>query len=138
MTDKIYLDSNIIIHRVEGEPALKMRIRQLLTGYIGDKARFWTSGLTVGEGLIGAHKKDPSNQLAYQSVFVNQEFISLADVTLEIIQRTAILGANFNMKLVDAIHAATAEALGCSVFITNDRGIRAPVGIELRYLPAEA
>ena len=42
------------------------------------------------------------------------------------------------MKLVDAIHVATAEAMGCSVFLTNDRGIRAPAGIELRYLSAEA
>jgi predicted nucleic acid-binding protein len=68
----------------------------------------------------------------------NPEFISLEPVSLALIKRAAVLGAELNIKLIDAIHVATAEALGCEVFLTNDRGILAPAGIELRYLSAEA
>ena len=35
---------------------------------------------------------------------------------------------------VDAINVATAEMLGCTVFLTNDRGIRAPAGIAIEAL----
>jgi len=58
-------------------------------------------------------------------------------VTRPLVRRAAELGADFKMKLVDALHVATAEALGCEVLLTNDRGIRAPAGIELRHLSEE-
>lgn len=73
----------------------------------------------------------------YLDMFSDADFISLAPVTIEIIKRAAFLGADLNMKLLDAIHVATAESLDCSIFLTNDRGIRAPAGIQLRYLTAE-
>ncbi|WP_274534852.1 hypothetical protein [Rhizobium sp. LCM 4573] len=44
------------------------------------------------------------------------------------------MGAELNMKLLDALHVATAEALNCGVFLTNDRGIRVPEGIEIHHL----
>lgn len=138
MSAKIHLDSNIIIYRAEGEPALRTIVTQLLTQYAENGAQFWTSGVTVGECLIGAHKKVPSNEEAYHSAFADRDFISVAEATRQIIERAAILGAELNMKLVDAIHVATAEGLGCFVFLTNDRGIRAPAGLELRYLSAGA
>ena len=49
-------------------------------------------------------------------------------------ERVLEIGAELRLKLVDAIHVATAEALGCRTFLTNDRGIRAPVGIALETL----
>ena len=58
-------------------------------------------------------------------------------MTRPLVRRAAELGADFKMKLVDALHVATAEALGCEVLLTNDRGIRAPAGIELRHLSEE-
>ncbi len=64
----------------------------------------------------------------------NPDFMSLAPVTLAIIERAAQLGAEMNMRLIDALHMATAEALACTVFMTNDRGIRAPAGISLQHL----
>jgi predicted nucleic acid-binding protein len=138
MTVKVYLDSNIIIYRAEGEPDLMMKVRRLLTEYTSDGAQFWTSALAVGECLIGAYKKVPSTEETYHSAFEDRDFISVADVTHQIIERAAVLGAQLNMKLVDAIHVATAESLECKTFMTNDRGIRAPAGLELRYLSAEA
>jgi predicted nucleic acid-binding protein len=137
MTDRIYLDSNIIIYRVEGEPALRASVRHLLRTFTREGARFFTSGMAVGECLIGAYKKSPSNEGAFHSAFTNPDFVSVVDVTHPIIERAAVLGAQLNMKLVDSIHVATAEALECSVFLTNDRGIRALAGIELQYLSAK-
>lgn len=138
MADRIYLDSNIIIYRTEGEPALRARVHQALTEYVLEGAQFFTSELTVGECLIGAYRKSPSNEEVYHSVFAAADFIHLSSITQHVMMRGALLGAKLNMKLFDAIHVATAEEMECSVFLTNDRGIRAPAGIELRYLSVEA
>lgn len=134
MTDRIYLDSNIIIYYVEGNSDLHEAVGSVLRAYLVKGAAFHTSEITVGECLIGIGRKSRRQQSDYLAELENPAFISLAPISGNIIRRAAILGAGLNMKLVDAIHVATAEALACSVFLTNDRGIRAPAGIELRYL----
>ena len=81
---------------------------------------------------------DQETTAAFLTILEDKAFICLVDLTRSIIKRAALLGSELNMKLIDAIHVATAEALQCNVFLTNDRGIRAPAGIGLRYLSAEA
>ncbi|AYD00999.1 hypothetical protein NCHU2750_16090 [Neorhizobium sp. NCHU2750] len=138
MTDRVYLDSNIVIYYVEGAASLHDKVDVLLNTYIRKGRNFHISEMTLGECLIGTGNKSHATPDAYLSVLEDRALISLAPITNAIIRRAAHLDADLNMKLVDAIHVATAEALSCRVLITNDRGIRAPVGIELRYLPAEA
>lgn len=135
MTDSVYLDSNIIIYHVEGHPEVKARVRKLLAAYLSEGRRFVTSEITLGECLLGAYKKAPHSVEAYNALFGNTAFISLSGLTSDIIRRAAILGTELNMKLIDAVHVATAEDLGCTVFLTNDRSIRAPADIEIRHLP---
>jgi len=138
MTDKVYVDSNIFIYYVDGRADLKLAARECLSVYFDDGTPLFSSEITLGECLRGVRADDHETTAAFLTVLEDKAFICLAALTRSIIKRAAYLGSELNMKLVDAIHIATAEALGCDVVLTNDRGIRAPAGIELRYLSAEA
>ncbi len=138
MTGKVYVDSNVLIYYVDGLPAFKSLAENAVMAFIGSEWRLFSSEITFGECLRGVPRDAPDVSAVFLAILSNAEFISLAPVSLALIKRAAALGAELNMKLIDAIHVATAEALGCDVFLTNDRGIRAPAGIELRYLSAEA
>ena len=94
-----------------------------------------SSELTLGECLQGALRRGNHDSAdVYRRLLFDREFITLAPVTLPLIERAAELGASLTMKLIDSLHVATAESCGCHLFMTNDRGIRAPAGLALRYL----
>lgn len=134
---RVYIDANIFIYLVDGSPEYKSSAAQDIDAFRG-QAIFFSSQMTLGECLRGALRRHNSRSAADYSSLLEAGFITLEPVSLALIKRAASLGADLNMKLIDAIHVATAEALGCDVFLTNDRGIRAPAGIELRYLSATA
>ncbi len=102
--------------------------------FIGSEWRLFSSEITLGECLRRVPRDAPDVSAVFLAILSNADFISLEPVSLALIKRAAALGAELNIKLIDAIHVATAEALQCDVFLTNDRGISAPAGIELRYL----
>jgi predicted nucleic acid-binding protein len=127
---RVYLDTNMLIYLIDGAPGYMMKAKEAIASFKG-KADLFTSEMTWGECLRGALRHGNSGSAAiYVSALENENFITLKPVSLALIKRAAELGAELNMKLIDAIHAATVEALQCDVFLTNDRGIRAPAGIE--------
>ena len=46
----------------------------------------------------------------------------------------AEIAATASMKLIDALHVATAISSGCKFFLTNDRGIRSSEQLEVIVL----
>lgn len=131
---RLYVDTNVLIYIIDGEDHLRQKARQTLNS-LRPKFGFVTSELTVGECLRGALRRGNKDSAEnYRRLLSNRAFITLAPVTLPLIERAAELGASLNMKLVDSLHVATAEACGCQLFITNDRGIRAPAGLALQSL----
>jgi predicted nucleic acid-binding protein len=134
MPRRVYLDANILIYLLEGSQARRAEVRKMLAAHLGEEHAFHSSELVVGECLRGAWRQGPALVDAYRRMLSNREFITLAPVTLSLIERAAELGAELNMKLIDSLHVATAEFCGCHLFMTNDRGIRAPAGLLLQYL----
>ncbi|MDR6757460.1 putative nucleic acid-binding protein [Mycoplana sp. BE70] len=63
--------------------------------------------------------------------------LTIAECTIaphDVIVQAAEIAAELKLKLPDAIHVATAIVAGCDAFLSNDRGIRAPAGIEIQHL----
>lgn len=137
MGSRAYVDSNVIIYIIEGVAPLKTRAASALERLIREGHVPVTSEPTVGECLAGALRQDRRLAETYLDLFDRTELLEVADVTRPLVRRAAEIGADFKMKLVDALHVATAEALRCEVLLTNDRGIRAPAGIEVRHCSEE-
>ncbi len=134
MTSSIYVDSNILIYTVDGDTPLKTAAQAVVTGHLQHGHRLFSSELALGECLRGVRLGTAASAAAFQRMFDDTAFLTSVPVTRPILIRAASLGLELNLKLVDAIHVATAEALQCDVFLTNDRGIRAPATIEIRHL----
>lgn len=134
MPRRVYLDANILIYLLEGNHMRRAEVRTILAAHLNEKDELYSSEFVIGECLRGAWRHGPFLVDAYRQMLSNREFITLAPVTLPLIERAAELGASLTMKLIDSLHVATAEACGCHLFMTNDRGIRAPAGLALRYL----
>jgi predicted nucleic acid-binding protein len=129
---RVYVDANIFIYYVDGEPSLQAEARRQLSDHLTAGAQLVTSEITVGECLRGVPIDDEGTQTAFSSVLEGGAYLSLIPVTLPLIRRAATLGAELNLKLVDAIHVATAEISGCAEFLTNDRRIRTPSRVGIR------
>jgi predicted nucleic acid-binding protein len=55
-------------------------------------------------------------------------------ITQTILRDAAHLRATTNIKTPDAIHAATALNVGCTLFLTNDTGLRNVSGLTVVVL----
>jgi predicted nucleic acid-binding protein len=129
----VYVDTNIFIYLIDGTPSSSARAKQELAELQKSGASLVSSEITLGECLRGAFRMTNMESAAtYATMLENAQFVTLIPVTLPLIRRAATLGAELNLKLVDAIHVATAEISGCAEFLTNDRRIRTPPPVGIR------
>ncbi len=60
-------------------------------------------------------------QAAYQQSLQSTEVLEVVPVNRDVLIEAARLRTITNLRLPDAIHAATAFLSGCETFLTNDR-----------------
>jgi predicted nucleic acid-binding protein len=60
--------------------------------------------------------------------------ITLFPIRDSILRLAAQLRTTSNLKIPDAIHAATALNIGCTLFLTNDAGLRTVPGLSVVVL----
>jgi predicted nucleic acid-binding protein len=86
------------------------------------------------ETLVGPLKRgDTAVAQAYESLF-QQAQTRLLPITQSILRDAAQLRATTKLRTPDAIHAASASQMGCSLFVTNDLGFRAVPGLPVAIL----
>lgn len=135
MPQRVYVDSNIFIYLVDGDDDTRRRALSALEELDRQNANLLTSELTIAECTIAPIRdRRPDIVAAFHGLLEDPKIVELAPITRDTLKLAANMAAGLRLKLPDAIHVATAEALSCSVFLTNDRGIRAPAGIEIRHI----
>ena len=136
LTDKLrnqqpYVDTNIIIYLVEGLPEYATLLKEIRILLENNQLRLATSELSMGECLVHPFKFDDNEVVStYLTFLENSGCFELLPVRNDILIRAASIAAKNNIKLPDAIHLSTAIANDCKLFLTNDKGISTPRGIE--------
>lgn len=93
-----------------------------------------SSELTLLETLTGAFKRnDPQLIADYEKVLTASE-MKLIPITAGLLRQAARLRTTINLKTPDAIHAATALALGCVQLITNDTDLKRVTALDVAVL----
>ena|SRR6266702_4401939 len=121
----VYVDTNAVIFRVQLiEPHLTAS-EPIWAGLSAQTCEVVTSGLTLMEVLVKPIR-DGDYPLAslYRHVVLATVGLYCVPVSLDILESAAELRANHRLKTPDAIHAATAIARGCSLFVTNDQDFK--------------
>ncbi|MEH2159301.1 type II toxin-antitoxin system VapC family toxin [Nostoc sp.] len=122
---KVYLDTNIWIYALEGYPAFVQDLTQLFQSIDRGNLSVVTSELSLAEVLVKPFQNhDLAQQTTYQQLIINSQNLRVIPVSRQVLIEAAQLRASINIKLPDAIHAATALLTQCSTFLTNDQRFR--------------
>ena len=125
---RVYLDANIVIYFVEAFPDYQARIADLFRAIVAADAVLVSSELTLAEVLVQPLRHRQTAIVQEYETFLTSE-IELAPISREVLRQAAQLRADLRMKMPDAIHVATAALAGCTLFVSNDAGIRLPAGV---------
>lgn len=126
---RIYLDSNIFIYALEDLPPFAEHIHPLFEACQFGSIRPVTSALTVAEVLVKP-LRDGHEQKAreFRDFLCDAGVLSLADVTIALLETAARVRAQHGISLPDTVHVATALTAKCEIFLTNDKRLKKPVG----------
>ena len=120
----VYVDTQILIYSVEKHPAYWSLLRPMWLKSATSDIQIISSELALLETLVAPLRNADSVLVtAYETLLLSTE-MQLMPMTRAILREAAQLRAQTNLKTPDAIHAATAIAHGCSIFLTNDYGFR--------------
>lgn len=131
----VYADAQIVIYTVEGHLVFGPPLEPLWQAAQTGQFVIVTSEITVLETLVGPYKTGNAvHEKGFEDVFRSPE-VRLEPITPAILRAAARLRAAIpKLRTPDAIHAATSQAAGCSLFVTNDPVFRAVPGLTVVVL----
>ncbi|NEP14218.1 MAG: PIN domain-containing protein [Symploca sp. SIO2C1] len=130
----VYLDTQIIIYSIEKHPTYWSLLRSLWQRSAIADIQLISSELALLETLVAPLKNaDVVLVNAYERLLLSTE-MQLMPITRAILKDAAKMRSQTNLKTPDAIHAATAIAHSCNIFLTNDYGFRRVTSLPLVIL----
>ena len=120
----VYVDTAIVIYSIEKFPDYFPLLEPMWKQLQSSQIQVITSELTLLETLVMPLRNGNTDLIArYEAMLLSSE-ISLIPISQAILKQAASIRATTNLKTPDAIHAASALNLGCTIFLTNDAGLR--------------
>jgi predicted nucleic acid-binding protein len=123
----VYIDTAPVIYSVETNPDYWKLLQPLWAKSQAHEIDIISSDLLLLETLASPIR---SNNAAIIDLY---EALFEEDIQ-SILRSAAHLRAITSLKTPDAIHAATALSTGCTLFLTNDGGLRAVPGLSVIVL----
>jgi predicted nucleic acid-binding protein len=130
----VYLDANGFIYSVEKIEPYHTLLKPLWVAACANQFEIVSSELTLLETIT---KPLRDNNIILENLFrtlFNTNEVRLIPTTIAIWERAARIRANTGLKTPDALHAATALAVGSTLFITNDVNFRRVSGLSVTIL----
>jgi predicted nucleic acid-binding protein len=130
----VYLDTNSIVYSVEKHPVYWPLLDPLWHAAKGKTIEIVSSELALMETLVAPLRAvDKALVAAYEQLFLQAQ-TRLLPITQPILRHAAQLRATSKLKTPDALHAATAQNVGCALFVSNDVDFRGVAGLPLAIL----
>ena len=118
---KIALDTVVFIYTLEGNLEFGNRAKTIFEAIEQGKCKGYASDLVLAELMVKPLREGkPDIAEEYASELPNFPNLTFLLPTRDIIISAAKLRGKTNLKLIDALHLATAIEAGCQIFITND------------------
>jgi predicted nucleic acid-binding protein len=124
----VYVDTAPVIYSIEPHPAYRVLVQPLWEKLYANEITLISSELLWLETLVGPMKNNnqPLIELYTELLTDNIQLIAINETILKL---AAQLRSTSSLKTPDAIHAATALNYGCTIFLTNDAGLRNVPGL---------
>ena len=120
------LDAMIFIYYAEAHREFGSFARKIFIDIEEGAITAYTSTITVAEVLTGYRlAKNRIGEDIFKNMFrVLDPSLLMVPVTVEVADRAALLRARYGLRTPDAIHVASALAVGAEAYITNDRKLK--------------
>jgi predicted nucleic acid-binding protein len=131
---RMAIDSNVLIYLIEGD-ADRAESAAVIVDAVAEGAVVGSmSSAGLSEVLVGPARSDDGAGFERAAATIRDLGIEIAGFDASLAEDAAWIRGQTGMDLPDAIHLACARAARATVFITNDRRIRARPGLEIAYL----
>ena len=125
---KVALDTVVFIYTLEGNIEFGNCAREIFEAIEQNRCQGYASDLVLAELMVKPLREEkPEIAEEYASELPNFPNLTFFSPTRDIIISAAKLRGKTNLKLIDALHLATAIETGCQIFITNDAGMQCDV-----------
>ncbi len=123
---RVYLDTNGLVFFFDNkEPYFSFMVEIIKACDRGDFFGF-TGDAAVAELMVHPYRTRNATEIARgKAFFARKNFITVLGHGPEIFDAAAQLRAAENLKLIDALHYATATHAGCRYFLTHDKDFNA-------------
>jgi predicted nucleic acid-binding protein len=131
----VYVDTNAVIYFVEKIEPYQTASAPLWDALNAGQPEIVTSELTLLEVLVKP-LRDGNQALAtfYRSLLLGTMGLTCVPIRRTILQGAAGIRAAHSLKTPNAIHAASALDIGCTLFVTNGSGFRRVSGLHVAVL----
>jgi predicted nucleic acid-binding protein len=130
----IALDANVLIYVIEANEEHGPRARAVLDAVDGGSLRASIATIGQVEILAGPAGAGDATTFELTADEIRSTGMELVELTPSIAEDAAWIRGQAGVDLADAIHLASARAVGATAFVTNDRRIKARAGLEVLYL----
>ena len=132
---RVYIDTNIFIYFLEQHERYFDSVLPFFQLFNDGASLAYTGDAVVAETLYKPYQINDALRVSeFKEFFNNDEFITVLPHTKKVFELAAELAPTRGMKLIDALHYATAAIAGCRFILTNDRGFASSDAIEVLYL----
>jgi len=120
---RIYWDTMLFIYWLENNPHYAGRVQQIRDSMKRRQDQLCTSAFTVGETLVGFHKRHEREKAERVRRFFLEGFIEIIPYTVDLADSYAEIRARLGVSSADAIHLACAARAATDLFLTNDNDL---------------
>ena len=124
VSEKVFFDTAPFIYLIENHPEFYQKTEELIFNLAMSSASFYTSVLTETEFNVQPIKLNKRELIDdFEKILVDIGF-KVHNIDIGIAKKAAELRVKHGLKTLDALQVATAIESDCSVFVTNDKGLK--------------
>jgi predicted nucleic acid-binding protein len=132
---RVYIDTNIFIYFFERHERYFDYVMPFFQAFNEGVSIAYTGDAVVAETLYKPYQINDALRVSeFKEFFGNDEFITVLPHTKKVFELAAELSPKRGMKLIDALHYATAALAGCKFILTNDHGFTSSDAMEVIHL----
>lgn len=118
---RIYWDTTLFLHLLEGNPAFVQRVQSLLDRSYERSDSLFTSCLALGEIITCAEKSPEPGKAAIVRQTIEEMGFSLLPFDSGAIAPFSQLKTRHGLSAADSMHLACAASAGIDLFLTADK-----------------
>lgn len=128
---RVYFDTNVFIYFLD-QGSLFETVAPLLAACVEGRMTGCTGDAAVAETMVMPYRTQDVTRIAkFKAFFGLEGFLTIHAHTAQSFDLAAQIAGTQGMRLMDALHYATAIQSGCHFLVTNDAGIKSSAALEV-------